>query len=420
MKFIADFHIHSKYSRATSKNIDLVGLEIGAQKKGIKVIGTGDFTHPGWFNELKNNLQESEPGLFLNKHSISAKEDKDRPRFILTSEISCIYKKNDRVRKIHIVLIAPSLKVVEKINNTLGEDYNLKSDGRPILGLDAEELLKTVLDISPDILFVPAHCFTPWFSIFGSKSGFNSVQECFGESSKYIYALETGLSADPAMIWMNPDGQRLTLLSNSDAHSVEKLGREANVFDANLDYFDIVDTIKKKDNKRFLNTIEFYPQEGKYYYDGHMACSFSCSPQESKKYGNKCPKCGQNLIIGVLNRSQEIADKPYGFIPEGAIPYKNIVPLPEIITQALGLNSFTKKAEIEYNEMIQKIGPEFHILVDAPLEEVYKKTRPEIAQGIEKVRKGDVAIIPGYDGVFGKVGFSVKKETLKPQQVLGI
>jgi len=420
MKFIADFHIHSRFSRATSKSIDLTGLEIGAQKKGIQVLGTGDFTHPGWFNELKNNLQESEPGLFLNKHSISSRPDSERPRFILTSEISCIYKKGDKVRKIHVVLVAPSLEVVEKINNTLGEDYNLKSDGRPILGLDAEELLKTVLEISSEILFIPAHCFTPWFSIFGSKSGFNSVEECFGKSSKYIYALETGLSADPAMIWMNPDGQRLTLLSNSDAHSIEKLGREANVFDANLDYFEIADIIKKKDAKRFLNTIEFYPQEGKYYYDGHMACGFSCSPQESKKYGNKCPKCGQNLIIGVLNRSQEIANKPYGFVPEGAIPFKNIVPLPEIISQAMNLNSFTKKAEIEYNEIIQKIGPEFYVLVDAPLEEIYKNTRPEIAQGIQKVREGDVQIVPGYDGIFGKVGFKVNKQALKPQQVLGI
>ncbi|MDD3170476.1 MAG: endonuclease Q family protein, partial [Candidatus Pacebacteria bacterium] len=266
MKFIADFHLHSKYSRATSKDFDLDKISKWAEIKGIKVIGTGDFTHPLWFNELKEKLEPAAPGLF------KLKKDDPSVFFILTSEISCIYTKKNKVRKIHVVIFAPSLEVVEEINKRLGAVGNLKSDGRPILGLDAKELLRIIIDVSPDCLFVPAHCLTPWFSIFGSKSGFDSVEECFEELTPHIYALESGLSADPDMIRMIPDGRRLCIISNSDAHSPEKIGREANVFDTDIDYYSIIDSIKTKDPKRFLYTVEFYPEEGKYHYDGHRAC----------------------------------------------------------------------------------------------------------------------------------------------------
>ena len=266
MKFIADFHIHSKYSRATSKDMDLENLDKWAKVKGIKLLGTGDFTHPEWLKSLKEKLIPAEPGLFKLKNGQSS------TRFILTSEISCIYSKKNRVRKIHIIVFAPSFDVVEKINAHLGWIGNLKSDGRPILGLDAKELAKIVLNVSKDCLVVPAHLYTPWFSLFGSKSGFDLIEECFEEYSKYIYAGETGLSSDPPMSWRNSGLDKITLISNSDAHSPPKIGREANVFDTVLSYGAIARTIKGKNPKEFLYTIEFFPEEGKYHYDGHRNC----------------------------------------------------------------------------------------------------------------------------------------------------
>ena len=311
MKFAADFHIHSRYSRATSPSINLPNLDSWAKIKGIKVLGTGDFTHPGWFDEIKKELEPAESGLFKLK-----KQD-SKTRFILTSEISCIYSQGGRVRKIHIIVFAPSFKAVEKINLKLGEIGNLKSDGRPILGLNAKELVKIVLEADENCMVVPAHAWTPWFSVFGSKSGFDSLEECFGEYTKYIYAIETGLSSDPAMNWRLSQLDKITLISNSDSHSLAKIGREANVFDTELDYDAITEIIKNHDNKKFLYTIEFFPEEGKYHYDGHRDCNLSLKPEQSKKYNNICPRCGKPLVIGVLNRVEELADRPEGFIQIG-------------------------------------------------------------------------------------------------------
>jgi len=373
MKFIADFHLHSKYSRATSQDMDLEVLDKWAKTKGIKVLGTGDFTHPDWFKNLKEKLEPAEIGLY------KLKDEGGETHFILTSEISCIYSKNGRVRKIHILVFAPDFKTVEKINTHLGWVGNLRADGRPILGLDAKELLKIVLNISENCLVVPAHLMTPWFSLFGSRSGFDSIEECFEEYSKYIFAGETGLSADPKMLWRMPEGRKITLISNSDSHSPQKIGREANVFDTELSYKSIIRAIKEKDPKKFLYTIEFFPEEGKYHYDGHRNCNVRTSPEESKKYNNICPNCGRPLTIGVLSRVEELADKPEGFQPEGAIPFKSLVPLPEIIGEVFGVDSGTKRVFQEYQKLIEKFGSEFYILLEAKREDLEQITLPEIA-----------------------------------------
>lgn len=383
--------------------MDLESLDKWAKIKGIKVLGTGDFTHPEWFKNLKEKLEPAEPGLFKFQ-----KGDSDT-RFILTSEISCIYSKNNRVRKIHIIIFAPSFEVVENINTRLGWIGNLKSDGRPILGLDAKELAKIVLGISEDCLIVPAHLMTPWFSLFGSKSGFNSLEECFEEYSKYIYAGETGLSADPSMLRRMPDGRKLTLISNSDAHSPSKIGREANVFELPfLSYSSIITAIKSRDPQNFLETLEFFPEEGKYHYDGHRNCEIVLSPKESKKYNNICPTCGKPLTIGVMNRVEELADRPAfdkssAGKPEGAIPFKSLVPLEEIIAESLGVGTGTKRVDREYKKIIKNFGNEFNVLLDTDKQELESATLPEIAEGIIRVREGKVYIEPGYDGVYGKV-----------------
>ncbi len=401
MKFAADFHIHSKYSRATSPSMDLESLDKWARIKGIKVLGTGDFTHPEWFKELKEKLEPAEPGLF------KLKSGEGYPlgptRFILTAEISCIYSKKNKVRKIHIIVFAPSFDIAEKINAQLGWIGNLKSDGRPILGLDAKELAKIVLNISDDCLIIPAHAWTPHFAVFGSKSGFKSIEECFDDYSKYIYAIETGLSSDPKMNWRLSQLDKITLISNSDAHSGPKLGREANVFDTEVDYNAIYDAIKTKDKNKFLYTIEFFPEEGKYHYDGHRLCNLSLSPQESKKYNNICPKCKKPLVIGVLNRVEELADRPDGFVPENAIPFKSLIPLNEVIAESIGSTVVSKQTIEYYNNLIKKVGNEFKILLDADIKEIEENSLAEIAEGIIRMRQGKVFIEPGYDGVYGKI-----------------
>jgi len=420
MEFIADFHIHSNYSRATSSGMNLENLSKWAEIKGIKVLGTGDFTHPEWFKNLKEKLEPAEQGLYklkvqseklkVNENFITAD---NTTRFILTSEISCIYSKGGKVRKIHIVVLAPDFQSVEKINTYLARIGNLKADGRPILGLDSKELLKIILDVSEDCLFVPAHCMTPWFGIFGSKSGFNSIEECFEDYSKYIYALETGLSADCPMLWRIPDARKTALISNSDAHSLQKIGREANVFNIELCYSAIIDAIKSKNPQKFLYTIEFFPQEGKYHYDGHRDCGISLSPLESKKYNNICPRCGKPLTIGVLNRVEQLADKPEGFKPENAIPFKSLVPLQEIIAEALEVGVSAKQVLREYENLIKRFGSEFEVLLKTSKQELELAASPKIAEGIIRVREGRVFVEPGYDGVFGKVRIFSKQEQKK-------
>ncbi len=397
MKIIADFHIHSRFARATSKDMTLENLDRWAGKKGIMVMGTGDFTHPLWFKELQIQLEEAEHGLY----KLKGKET--NTRFLFTSEISCIYSKGGQVRRVHLILIAPSIAAVEKINTRLGWVGNLKSDGRPILGIDAKEVLKIALDADPNCMVVPAHAWTPWFSVFGSKSGFNSLEECFDEYAKHIYAIETGLSSDPAMNWRLSALDKIALLSNSDSHSLEKIGREVNVFDTEVSYPAIMEAIKAKDPKKFLFTVEFFPEEGKYHYDGHRLCQVSMAPAESKKNNNLCPKCKKPLVIGVLNRVEELADRPEGFTPPNVIPFKSLIPLQEIIADALGVNVGTKQGKAEYEKLISEFGSEFAVLLDVDVEALKQATLPEIAEGVERVRSGKVSIEPGYDGEYGKI-----------------
>lgn len=424
MPFAGDFHIHSKYSRATSPQMDLENLAQWAKIKGIKILGTGDCSHPEWFKNLKEKLEPLGNGLYRLKSKIlnskleanskfQIPNSKNETYFILTTEISCIYSKKGRVRKIHIIIFAPSLEVVEKINSRLGWVGNLKADGRPILGLDVKELLKIILNISQDCLIVPAHAWTPWFSIFGSKSGFDSIEECFEEYSKYIYAIETGLSSSPAMNWRLSALDKVSLISNSDAHSPQKIGREANIFDTEISYSAIIDAIKSKNPQKFLYTIEFFPEEGKYHYDGHRLCNVSLSPKESRKYNNFCPQCGKPLTIGVLNRVEELADRPEGFKPIGVIPFKSLIPLEEIIADILEVLPGAKQVEKEYKNLIEKFGSEFEILLNVSNQDLKLVTLPEIAEAIIKVREERVHIEPGYDGVYGKIQIFSSQEVKK-------
>jgi len=410
MKFAADFHIHSKYSRATSPAMGLENLDSWARIKGIKVIGTGDFTHPKWFEDIKEKLESAEPGLFQLKKAGSS------TRFILTAEISCIYSKGGKVRKVHIIVFAPSVEAVEKINRQLNKIGNLKADGRPILGLDAKELLKIALEADKDCLVIPAHAWTPWFAIFGSKSGFDSIEECFEDYSKYIYAIETGLSADPKMFWRISALDRITLISNSDAHSPQKIGREANVFDTEVSYRAIADAVREKDPKKFLYTIEFFPEEGRYHYDGHRECGARLIPKESKKYNNICPVCSKPLTIGVLNRVEELADRPAGFIPKSAIPFKNLIPLNEIIAESIGVSTVSKEVLRHYNHLIKSLGSEFKILLESSKKQIQENSLPEIAEGVIRAREGKVFIEPGYDGVYGKIKIFSDGENFKTRK----
>jgi uncharacterized protein (TIGR00375 family) len=393
MKFIADFHIHSKHSRATSPDMNIKTLSEYAKLKGISLLGTGDFTHYLWLEELKNTLKDSGNGLF----------EYNGVNFMLTGEISSIYSKDGKVRKIHNVIFVPSFDIADKINSVLSGYGNITYDGRPIIGIDAKNLAEILFGISKDICLVPGHIWTPWFSLFGSKSGFDSIEECFEEYAKDIYALETGLSSDPGMNWQWSKLDRFSLISNSDSHSPQKIGREANVFDTEMSYKAILEALKKKDKKKFLSTIEFFPEEGKYHYDGHRACDVRLSPGETKKNKNICPKCKKPLTIGVMNRVSELADRPEGFVPENSIPYKRMIPLAEIISDTLGVGEASKAVSAEYRAIIPRLGTELEVLIEVSEDKLLKELPIKIAKAIVSVRNGKVNILPGFDGEYGEI-----------------
>jgi uncharacterized protein (TIGR00375 family) len=398
MEFIADFHIHSKYSRATSRNMDVLSLSRWAKLKGITLMGTGDFTHHLWLEELKHNLEDCGNGLYKYAGIY----------FILTAEVSSIYSKKGKTYRIHNLIFAPSFKTVDKINDKLGRIGNLASDGRPILGLDAAELARIVFDIDENCMIIPGHIWTPWFSLFGSMSGFDRIEDCFEDQTSKIFALETGLSSDPAMNWRISALDKFTLISNSDSHSPQKIGREANVFNCDLDYKTIREVLKTKDKKRFLYTVEFFPEEGKYHYDGHRLCGIRWSPEETGKHDGKCTKCGKPVTMGVVNRVEKLADRPQGFKPDNAIPFKNLIPLDEIIADARGIGKASLAVEKDYLSAISKFGTEFDILMRASKEELLKGLSPKIAEGVLKVREGRVNIKAGFDGEYGEI--SIFKE----------
>ncbi|MGO9014350.1 MAG: endonuclease Q family protein [Dissulfurispiraceae bacterium] len=405
MRFIADLHIHSKFSRATSRDLEPESLWRWAQLKGITVMGTGDFTHPLWLKELKDKLEPCGNGLFTLRSKMINDDVPELCKadvfFMLTAEISCIYSKNGKVRKIHSIVLAPSLDDAERINQALSRIGNLKSDGRPILGLDAKSLLDIVIHESPESILIPAHAWTPHFSVFGSHSGFDSLKECFEDLTPYIHAIETGLSSDPPMNWRLSALDTITLISNSDAHSSAKIGREANVFDTEVSYPSMITALKTR--KGFAGTIEFFPEEGKYHYDGHRACGMSLTPAETVKHAYRCPVCGKKVTVGVMHRVEDLADRKEGFRPDGSPPYKSVIPLPEIISEVLKVGAGSKAVQGMYYSLLEKLGNEFTILMKTRLDDIERAGSEKLREAVSKVRAGDICIVPGYDGEFGKV-----------------
>jgi uncharacterized protein (TIGR00375 family) len=322
---------------------------------------------------------------------------------MLTVEVSNIYPQGGRLRKIHNVIFAPSLEIVERINAVLGRFGSLMADGRPTLTLPSSKLVEYVMEVSPDCMIVPAHAWTPWFSLFGSNSGFDSLAECFGDQLAHIAAVETGLSSDPPMNWRLSQLDRVMLVSNSDAHSPAKLGREANVFEAEPDYFELMRILREKDTSKFLYTVEFFPEEGKYHYDGHRNCNTRLTPKESKALGDRCPVCKRPLTVGVMHRVEDLADRDEGYVPARAVPYRNLIPLEEIIAEGMGAQPGTGGVREEYFKLCARLGGEFAILLDLPLDELAKHTTAKIVDGVRRVREGRVEITPGYDGTYGEL-----------------
>jgi uncharacterized protein (TIGR00375 family) len=404
VRIIADLHVHSRFSYACSREMEAERLAWWARRKGITLLGTGDFTHPIYLTSLKQRLEPAEDGLFR------LREGEREVRFLLTVEITNIFRHAERLRKTHTLVFAPSFAAVDRLNARLAAHGNLAIDGRPTLTCSAHELLEIALGTVPECEVIPAHVWTPWFSVLGSFSGFDSLAECYGEDVQYIRAVETGLSSDPAMNWRLSALDKIALISNSDAHSPRKLAREANVLECELSYAGVLDALTSHDPRQFLYTIEFFPEEGKYHLDGHRQCGVRLSPAETKQIKNKCPVCGRKLTVGVLHRVDALADRAAGYKPTGAIPARHLLPLEEIIAAALGQHPNTKKVNAEYDRLIERYGSELSILLDRREEELADGTPPRILAGILQVRRGEVRITPGYDGVYGKIGLFDEEE----------
>lgn len=404
---IADLHIHSKYARATSRDLDPEHLDLWARRKGIQLLGTGDFTHPAWREELREALLPAEDGLYRLRDDRRIPEEGaaggGAPRFVLSAEISSIYKKGGRVRKVHNVILLPGLEEADRLSARLAAIGNIHSDGRPILGLDCRDLLEITLETCPRAVFIPAHIWTPHFSLLGAFSGFDTIEECFEDLTPHIFALETGLSSDPAMNWRLSSLDRYTLVSHSDAHSPQKLGREADLMDIEYSYDALAAALRGRGAAGFKGTIEFYPEEGKYHLDGHRKCEICLSPAQTRAADGRCPVCGGRLTVGVLHRVEELADRPEGYRPPDAPGYESLVPLPEIIAASTGASAASVKTARRYQAMLQALGPEFTILRDLPLEAIRGFAGPLVAEGVRRVRAGEIRWEAGYDGAFGRV-----------------
>jgi DNA helicase-2/ATP-dependent DNA helicase PcrA len=412
MKFVADLHIHSKFSRATSRDMVLDALAPWARVKGVSLLATGDFTHPEWLFLMKEKLEPMGNGFLRLRNGTAAYEAPPfkglplPPRevaFILSSELSFIYSKGGKVRKVHVMLLAPDFESVERVNSRLQAVGNLVSDGRPILGLDVRLFARMVSDAAPRCVVIPSHVWTPWFSLFGANSGFDSIEECFEEMTPSIFALETGLSSDPPMNRRLSALDRYALVSNSDAHSPSKIGREANAFDADFSYRGLIDALRTNDPAKFLYTVEFFPEEGKYHYDGHRKCGVVSAPRESLKTNDLCPKCGKKLTIGVLHRVEELADRPTGDGLPGRVPFKSLIPLNEIIAEALGKTPECQGVWDLYFRFIREFGDEHAILTEVPVPELARVAPEKVAEAVDRMRKGQVHIAPGHDGEYGVI-----------------
>jgi DNA helicase-2/ATP-dependent DNA helicase PcrA len=411
LRFVADLHIHSHLSRATSKDLDLERLHRFAQLKGVTVVGTGDFTHPGWMAELREKLVPApgDPGLFVLRPDLAGAIDADVPaacrapvRFLLSVEVSSIYKRAERVRKVHNLIYVPDFEAADRVAAALGRLGNVASDGRPILGVDSRDVLEITLASSPDAFLVPAHIWTPWFSALGGQSGFDSIADCFADLAGHVFAAETGLSSDPAMNWRLSALDRYALVSNSDAHSPEKLGREASLFDCDLSYFAIRDALRDR-REQFLGTVEFFPEEGKYHFDGHRKCEVALTPAEAAAAGHLCPRCGKRLTAGVMSRVDALADRSDGFRPAGARPFHSLVPLRELLGEVIGAGPATGRVQKAYERLLARVGPELALLTAAPCEEVAREAPPLLDEALRRMRRGEVKVRAGYDGEYGVV-----------------
>ena len=417
MRVVADLHVHGRYSRATSQSMRIEEIARFAKIKGLNLVGTGDFTHPKWLKEVQENLiQDADSGLY------KVANDPELPvYFMITTEVSTIFTFEGKVKKIHHVILTPDMETAIQINERLAKYGDLTVDGRPTLDMSAPELVEEVMEVSSENMVFPAHAWTPWFSIFGAFSGFNSVEDCYQDMTKHIHALETGLSSDPPMNWRLSKLDRFTLVSNSDSHSYWpwRMGREANVFELErISYKEVVDAIRTKDKRRFKFTIETDPAYGKYHWTGHRNCHVSLSPKEAIKLGNICPVCRKKLTKGVEQRVEELADRPEGFIPENAIGYMHLLPLSEIIATALGVDSpSTQQIWNIYNRLIEKFGDEYTVLIDAPKQALSEVVDQRTAEAILRVREGKIKVIPGYDGVYGRpIIFEEEKPKTKPEE----
>jgi len=429
MAFIADLHVHSHYSRATSRDCTLEGLWTWAQLKGIRVIGTGDFTHPAWLDEIQEKLEPAPdaPGLYRLKPDVTRPLEPEVPprcrspvHFMLTGEISHIYRRDGRVRKVHTLLGAPNIEAVRRLNERLEQIGNIRSDGRPILGLDPRDLLGMCLDIDPNILFIPAHIWTPWFSMLGSKSGFDSLEECFGDLSEHIFAVETGLSSDPPMNWRVSFLDRVALVSNSDLHSPSRAGRNANVFLCEADYFEMRNALRDRDPERYGGTLDLFPEEGKYHLDGHRKCGVSMEPEEALALDCLCPVCGKPLVLGVLHRVVALADRPKGARPPDALPCEHFIPLPELLAELFECGPATKKVQSAFRRLLHDLGPEFVILRELPIETIESHGPALLGEAVRRVRREQVIRKGGYDGLFGEIRVFEpgEKEKLRREAVL--
>lgn len=403
--YLSDLHIHSRFSMATSKDADLEHLELMARKKGIHILGTGDFTHPAWRKEMKEKLVPAEDGLYKLKREFRIQDehvpDHLEPRFAVTGEISSIYKKNGKTRKVHSLLLMPGLEEAAIFSEKLEAIGNLHSDGRPILGLDCRDLLELLLELVPHGIYVPAHIWTPHFSVFGAFSQFESLEECYEDLSPYVHAVETGLSSDPPMNWRVSVLDRMQLISNSDAHSPGKLGREANRMCIELSYSGLEKAIQTGEGLE--GTLEFFPEEGKYHYDGHRKCQVCLSPAQTKAYGGICPVCGKKLTVGVEHRVEILADREPGYVPEKAKDFEYLVPLAEILAAVTGRSAASLTVQRQYESLIARLGPEFEILREIPLEDIRREAGALAAEGIDRLRHRQVQCQPGFDGAYGKI-----------------
>ncbi len=413
MRTITDLHIHSRFSRACSPDLTVPNLARWARRKGIDLLGTGDFTHPDWLAELERDLFEVAPGTY--EHSAE-----HGTRFVLSSEVACIYKRGGKVRRVHLVLLAPDFAAVHKIRAALEKlGKNLKADGRPILGMDSVDLLHLIQDADSRCLLIPAHVWTPWFAIFGSESGFDSISECFGDDTKHIHAIETGLSSDPAMNWRLSQLDDLLILSHSDAHSLRNLGREADVFDLEeRTYGALHAAIVGRDKDRLLETIEFFPEEGKYQLDGHRLCSVRWTPKETIRHKGACSVCGKQVTVGVLARVEALADRPEGEKPKDAVPFRSIVPLEQVIGEALGVGPASKKVQQVYMHLTDRVGSEFAVLLDIPIPQIVAEAGERVAEAVRRVRIGELTVLGGYDGQYGTVRIFREDEMESKQKSL--